>query len=238
MSGSNKKRKFITRTLGALVIAAVVIPAYFLQGGVYFHWVLRFGFLMALIEFSTVVCKSYFLPLHYNEYAVTVLLFVELTTCLLGLGLSQLPVELIGGCVFVCVITDVVAYLMGTFAGGELFKERPFPKTSPNKSYEGLLFGLSMGIIAAFCWTLFYRNTDSPILFWRLAIVAPLSVAGDLVESRFKRLHDVKDANDFVIDTPVIGWLEKPLGGRDGHGGYLDRLDSLALVLFIQLLIP
>jgi len=65
----------------------------------------------------------------------------------------------------------------------------------------------------------------------------PLAIFGDLIESRFKRLYNVKDANDFIIDTPVLGWLEKPLGGRDGHGGYLDRLDSLAIVLLAQLLL-
>lgn len=236
MAISEKKRKLITRTLGALVIAAVVIPAYLIKGGAYFHWVLRFGFLVALIEFTSIVCKSRFLPLRADEYAITALVSIELIACLFSC--DQLPVELIGGCVFVCVITDVFAYLMGTIFGGRLFDKRPFPKISPNKSYEGLISGVSLGIIGALIWTTCAQDAGTPVPFWRLAIAAPLSVLGDLLESRFKRLYDIKDANDFLVDTPVIGWLEKPLGGRDGHGGYLDRLDSLALVLLVQLLIP
>ena len=235
MAISEKKRKLITRTLGALVISAVVIPAYFIKGGAYFYWVLRFGFAMALIEFTTVLCESHFLPLHPGEYAVTAIVFIELLACLFGC--DQLSIELIGGCVFVCVLTDVFAYLAGTFCGGELFKKRPFPKISPNKSYEGLVFGVGLGVISALAWTFISRSAGTHVPFWRLAIVAPLSVLGDILESRFKRLYDVKDANDFIVDVPVIGWLEKPLGGRDGHGGYFDRLDSLALVVLAQLLI-
>lgn len=236
MAISEKKRKLITRTLSALIIAAVILPSYFFDDGSYLYWDLRFGFLMALIEFATVICNSRFAPLHSDEYAVTTFVFIELLVCLFCS--DQLSVQLIGGCIFVCVVTDVFAYLMGTFFGGALIKKRPFPKTSPNKSYEGLIFGISCGIIGAYVWTLFLGNAGVPVPFWRLVIVAPLAVFGDILESRFKRLYDVKDANDFIVNIPILGWLEKPLGGRDGHGGYLDRLDSLALVLFLQLLIP
>ena len=236
MAISEKKRKLLTRVVASVILAAVVIPAYFVADGKYFFWILRFGFLIAMIEFATVVTESHFLPLHPNEYGVTGFIFLELLVCLTGI--QRLPVSLVGGCVFVCVITDVMAYLVGSFFGGALIKKRPFPKVSPNKSYEGLIFGVSLGIIAAYVWTLIAPETGTRAIYLRLAVAAPLSVVGDLLESRFKRLYDVKDANDFVIDTPVLGWLEKPLGGRDGHGGYFDRLDSLALVLFIQLLIP
>ena len=200
---TEKKRKLITRTLSALIITAVILPSYFLDDGSYLYWDLRFGFLMALIEFATVICNSRFVPLHSDEYAVTTFVLVELLACLFCS--DQLSVELIGGCIFVCVVTDVFAYLMGTFCGGTLIKKRPFPKISPNKSYEGLIFGISCGIIGAYVWTLFLRNADTPVPFWRFAIVAPLAVFGDLLESRFKRLYDVKDANDFIIDVPILG---------------------------------
>ena len=236
MAISEKKRNLVTRALGVLFIAVIIIPAYFIKNGTYFYWVLRFGFLMALIEFVTVVCESRFLPLHSEEYAVTTIVFVELIACLFGS--DQLPIELLGGCVFTCTLTDACAYLVGTFCGGVLIKRRPFPKISPNKSYEGLIFGVIFGVIGAYVWLIALGEAGIFIPFWRLAIAAPLSVLGDLLESRFKRLYGVKDANDFLVDTPITGLLEKPLGGRNGHGGYLDRLDSLALVVLVQLLIP
>ena len=233
VANSSKCRRFITRTLGVAVIAAVIVPAYFISGGIYFHWVLGFGLLMAIIEYVTVVCASQYVPLRFDEYIVTILVLVELLASLLAA--SKLPLRLVGGCVLVCTATDISAYLAGTLLGGVLIKKRPFPKTSPNKSYEGLIFGIPLGVVAALVWTLLFKEMSSS--FWRLALVAPLSVLGDLLESRFKRLYGVKDANDFIIDVPVLGWLEKPLGGRNGHGGYLDRLDSLALTLMVQLVI-
>lgn len=235
MANSAGRHRLIARIIGVLAIAVVAIPAYFIRGGIYFHLVLRFGFLMASIEFVSVVCGSHFVPLCPSEYAITALLFIELYVCLIGGGLS---VNLLGGCAFVCVITDTAAYLVGTLIGGKLIKKHPFPKISPHKSYEGLIAGLIAGVVGAYLWRAFAMGPGTPITFWRLALVAPLSVLGDLLESRFKRLYGVKDANDFLINAPVLGWLEKPLGGRDGHGGYFDRLDSLALALFVQLLLP
>ena len=236
MSISTRKQKFLTRGLTSLIMAAVIIPTYFIAGGRYLSWVLRFGFLIAMIEFATVVCESYVLPLHANEYGATSLIFVELLVCLIGL--DRISVKLLGGCIFVCACTDVAAYLMGTFSGGLLFKKRPFPKASPNKSFEGLLFGLSCGVISAFVLALLAESAGEPVAFWRLAIAAPISVIGALVESYFKRVYGVKDSNDYLIDAPILKWPERLLGGRNGHGGYLDRLDSLALVITLQLLIP
>ena len=233
---SRKQRKLLTRTVTSLILAAIIIPAYLVADGKYFFWLLRFGFLVAMVEFVTVIAESCFLPIHPVEYGVTGFVFLELLACLIGI--QKLPVKLIGGCVFVCVITDIAAYLMGTFYGGTLIKKRPFPKISPNKSYEGLIFGLALGVIAAYVWTLLEPSLGSRDVYLRLAIAAPLSAIGDLVESRFKRLYDVKDSNDFLVSAPIVCIIEKPLGGRDGHGGYLDRLDSLALVLLVQLLIP
>lgn len=235
MANSEKKRKLITRTLSTLLITAIILPSYLLDDGSYLYWDLRFAFLVALIEFATVICNSRFVPLHPDEYIVTAFVFVELLACLFCS--DQLPVQLVGGCIFVCVVTDTFAYLIGTFFGGKLIKKRPFPKVSPNKSYEGIISGIICGMIGAYVWTLFLSDTEIPVSFWRLALAVPLAIFGDLIESRFKRLYGVKDANDFIIDTPVLGWLEKPLGGRDGHGGYFDRLDSLAIVLLAQLLL-
>ncbi|MBR3320179.1 phosphatidate cytidylyltransferase [Candidatus Saccharibacteria bacterium] len=232
----SKKRNLLTRAISGVLIAAVVVPAYFIKGGAYFHIVIRFAIMMSILEFITIVGESHFIPMRPVEYSVTGLVFIELVACIIGIG--KLPVELVGGLVFVCVATDAFAYLLGSFYGGVVFKKRPFPTTSPNKTYEGLFFGLAFGIIAAHFWTAYMESVGTPVSFFRLAIAAPLAVFGDILESRFKRLYDVKDANDFVVQIPVVGWLEAPLGGRDGHGGYLDRIDSLLFVIMLELLIP
>lgn len=237
-----KRREYLTRTLSGLILAAVVIPAYFVQGGTYLYWVLRFGFVMSYIELCAMIYTGNS-PAGMKPLVVvagitlTWAIFFALLICYLKL--DELPVELIGGCIFTCVMTDVVAYFAGHKFGGQLFTKHshPFPKISPNKTTEGFLFGLLGGVIFAFLWFLFVRGSDKPVPFWRLLVAVPTGMVGDLLESALKRFYGAKDANDALINKPVLGLLEKPLGGRNGHGGYFDRLDSLVLALLVQSLI-
>lgn len=115
---------------------------------------------------------------------------------------------------------DTFAYLTGMAIG----KHRLFERLSPKKSWEGFFGGLIMGIVAAVLFKLFYR--DSGMIFWILfAIVASIAaVFGDFVESVLKRKADVKDSGNIL----------------PGHGGILDRIDSLLLagpVIYIYLML-
>ncbi len=228
-------KKVLTRILTSLFLAAVILPAYLINGGVYLYWVLYFCLAVSLFEFVTVICLSNRLSLRLGDHIEPTIVFVELLISMIWL--SSLPVKLLGGCILISICTDAAAYLVGSLIGGKLIKRRPFPKASPKKSFEGLIAGLIVGFAVACCWMNVLKDTDVTIPLFRLLIIPPLSVLGDLIESRFKRLYDVKDANDFLVKNPVFKWIEMPLGGRDGHGGYLDRIDSLILVLCIQLFI-
>lgn len=103
---------------------------------------------------------------------------------------------------------DVCAYLVGWAFG----RHPLFPRLSPKKSWEGFIGGLAgavgFGLLAA-CLL------EWSCGFWAgLALVASLAgVAGDLVESMFKRSAGVKDSGSFI----------------PGHGGVLDRFDALLL---------
>ena len=104
--------------------------------------------------------------------------------------------------------TDAAAY-----AGGRLLgKHQLAPSVSPNKTVEGAVFGWLGGFGATIALDQIL-NLDVEI--WPLvllALVLPIvSQLGDLVESLFKRAMDVKDSSNLI----------------PGHGGVLDRLDSL-----------
>ena len=104
--------------------------------------------------------------------------------------------------------TDAAAY-----AGGRLLGRRQLaPSVSPNKTIEGAIFGWLGGFGATIALDQIL-NLDAEI--WPLVILAViLPVAGqigDLAESLFKRAMDVKDSSNLI----------------PGHGGVLDRLDSL-----------
>ncbi len=113
-------------------------------------------------------------------------------------------------------MTDSAAFFTGRQIGGEKLA----PDISPSKTWSGALGGLALGTAAGLVvWIL---ATDSP--WWIGAVLAALvsvfGQLGDLSESAVKRRFRIKDSGDII----------------PGHGGLMDRLDSLTFgVLFIFL---
>ena len=130
---------------------------------------------------------------------------------------------------------DIFAYLFGKAFGGKVFgKKRPFPKISKNKTWEGTILGLVMaiGMVAVLMAIRGAFATD-----WFYLLCGPLALCGDLFESFLKRRFKVKDSNEILIKNPLFAKLELLIGGAEGHGGYLDRVDSTAFAAAILLII-
>ena len=102
---------------------------------------------------------------------------------------------------------DIGAY----FAGRRLGRIKLAPALSPNKTWEGVLGGLLLSLLVAVAGLVWF---DLPWLgFISLCLAAVLaSVVGDLAESMFKRQRGLKDSSHLL----------------PGHGGILDRIDSLS----------
>ncbi len=114
---------------------------------------------------------------------------------------------------------DTAAYFVGSHYG----KHKLMPTISPKKSVEGLLGGLIVGTIAGMGVVLFMPNLSfEKALGWLVfgIFLIFVSVLGDLFESLMKRLYDAKDSGSLL----------------PGHGGFLDRVDSLASSFPIYLL--
>lgn len=109
----------------------------------------------------------------------------------------------------------LVTYLGDSFAyyGGSSFgRHKLAPRISPGKTWEGALFAVLGGTVAALAfrpWVLPDLALSHALILGVLLSVA--GILGDLVESILKRASGVKDSG---------GWLP-------GHGGFLDRIDSL-----------
>lgn len=128
---------------------------------------------------------------------------------------------------------DIFAYLCGKMLGGKIFKKsRPFPHISKNKTWEGTILGLiiSMGMVAIF-------TTVIGRFEYIYIICGPLALMGDLFESYLKRQFKVKDSNEILIKNKFFEKLELVVGGTEGHGGFLDRIDSTAFTATILLII-
>ena len=62
-------------------------------------------------------------------------------------------------------------------------------------------------------------------------------MVGDLFESYMKRQFNVKDSNELVVKNPFFDKLEFIVGEKEGHGGFLDRIDSIAFTCTILLIL-
>lgn len=130
---------------------------------------------------------------------------------------------------------DIFAYLFGKIFGGKVFgKSRPFPHVSKNKTWEGTFLGL---ITAVGLVTIKMSVAEAFTTDWMFLLCGPLALCGDLFESFLKRKFNVKDSNEILIKNKFFEKLEFAVGGSEGHGGFLDRLDSVAFTSTILLAI-
>lgn len=112
-------------------------------------------------------------------------------------------------------MNDTMAYIVGSFIG-----KTPFSPISPKKTWEGTAGGALLTIVGAAVWgyycpaylKAFYTMTDWMVLAFLAAVAG---TAGDLLESKLKRLAGIKDSGNIM----------------PGHGGALDRFDSLLVTL-------
>lgn len=118
-------------------------------------------------------------------------------------------------------VNDTFAFLVGKTFG----KHKLFEKVSPKKTIEGFVGGFIFSIVAGIILAQFLM-LQSYIHWVFIAVLASVfGTLGDLVESKFKRIANVKDSGNIM----------------PGHGGVLDRLDSIIFVapivfLFYQII--
>ena len=106
----------------------------------------------------------------------------------------------------ICALTDIFAYLVGSRFG----RHKLAPKVSPGKSIEGALGGLGVTVVLiALVFSRFFDDIGTLMLY--TAVVSILGQFGDLSMSAVKRVAGVKDFGHIF----------------PGHGGILDRCDSL-----------
>ena len=112
-------------------------------------------------------------------------------------------------------LSDTGAFIVGSLLG----RHKLFPRISPAKSWEGFFGGIIFVIASAFvmkyCFGAYFTSTSLAALCGMGETTAVFATWGDLVESLIKRTLGVKDSGNIL----------------PGHGGILDRIDSLLLVI-------
>lgn len=144
--------------------------------------------------------------------------FILLGSFYVGLGFHFLietrsaGIEWIVYCLLVVWTTDSGAY----FVGRKFGKHKLWPEISPKKTIEGFVGGIVIAVIFAVGMQLIYPFMNGFVSLILITIVASvIGQMGDLVESAIKRHYGVKDSGNIL----------------PGHGGILDRFDSLLFVV-------
>ena len=129
-----------------------------------------------------------------------------------GIGLSHLVMlQPHGQLLLLYLIVLIAAADVGAYFGGRKFGRRKLaPHVSPGKTWEGFAAGMLAAATVAIACALIFDIKFWPWLFL-CELVALVSVVGDLTESMFKRHVGLKDSGKLL----------------PGHGGILDRIDSL-----------
>ncbi|WLR52371.1 phosphatidate cytidylyltransferase [Bacillus tianshenii] len=153
-----------------------------------------------------------------NRYTFDDVGFVILSVVYIGVGFyyfietRQAGLDYIFYALFVIWATDTGAYFVGRSMG----KRKLWPLISPKKTIEGSVGGIVFALLTAVIFQLVHPLHSSMLVVILITILISVTgQIGDLVESAFKRHYVVKDSGTIL----------------PGHGGILDRFDSLLFVL-------
>lgn len=196
---------FREKDLKADVYSSILLSIITITSYIYFEEYFKFVFITAVILIIIVISFSK----KENKVKTTGLVLFGLIyitvpfTLLFKLGSIYLLVYLL---LFLIWANDSFA-----FFGGKYFGKHKFSKISPNKTIEGLVSGFVFTVITSVVFHFITKEislADSVIMGAVIGVLAP---AGDLLESFLKRYTGVKDSSHII----------------PGHGGILDRFDSL-----------
>lgn len=219
------KKTFQTRTITAIVFAAVMLTGLFTNVWTFLalFFIIMIGCLVEYVRLVFKIDSPYLLwvllaGVLYTIFPILTIIDLGTSGSLFSKGPKAdlyvtdiwsplIPVAI----VFSIWINDTMAYIVGSLIG-----KTPFSKISPKKTWEGTAGGaiLCVAVIALLGYFIPAARSIA-VEHWAAiaAICAVFGTMGDLLESKLKRMAGVKDSGSFM----------------PGHGGFLDRFDSLLL---------
>lgn len=158
---------------------------------------------VGFIELSNLFVKSNFK--HFLFFISSIIAFGVFSFCFLFFGMLRKELTLLT--FLILSIFDSFSQILGQLAG----RTKLLSRISPNKTWEGLIGGAFVAIISAFLLKGLYEEGSTCELFIFTLGIVFFAFTGDILASLFKRKYQHKDFNNLI----------------PGHGGFLDRFDSL-----------
>ena len=195
--------KFLLRALTS-VILLIFFSTFIIFYSNIIKYIIFFVYLVILIE---IIMNFKFLKFITIIYLLISFFFIQYFV------IFSYSLEKITLFILITLFFDTYSYLFGSFLG----KRKIIPKISPNKTFEGLLYGYFATILTML--TIIFI-LDQNINF-KLIIIINLTIIfsffGDLFESYLKRKSKIKDSSKLI----------------PGHGGFFDRFDSFILSSYL-----
>ena len=202
----NKKKELtIIRILGIISLIILIL------NNVFYKLDIRVTILFPIIMLSLPI-------IFYNDnktYSINDCMYVMGIVYFLGLSFGNI-IYLSNTNLLQCIYIFIIAFITDTYAfiGGKLVGRHKLTTISPKKTIEGSLIGLAVG---TFIGSVYYYNMVGGTIFRVIVLSLVLSLIsemGDLLFSSIKRYFEKKDYSDLI----------------PGHGGILDRFDSVIYV--------
>lgn len=172
-----------------------------------------------IITFLGLFIPTLFIKKYTTDLALNLISFISLIGLFLnsGIMINDGSKWVLLYIIIVSCTTDIFAFLIGSMIG-----KHKFTSISPNKTIEGLVGGILMStIISSIYYLKVFPGSNIFLIGFVSIILSLMCEIGDLIFSKIKRDNNIKDFSNLI----------------PGHGGILDRLDSLIFALLSYVLL-
>jgi phosphatidate cytidylyltransferase len=208
--GKPQMNNFFLRSITAIIVAPIILFNVHLGGYVYKGLIVMMAILMAFEWQQITYDKNANLQKNILWKIIGIMYILLPTLSLIWLREHAKGREIIFWLLANIWATDIAAYIFGNLIGGW----KICPKISPNKSWSGFVGGVCAAFVVGYVTTKLMHSNKPQYIMILSVVLSIYGQIGDLIESWMKRYFHVKDSGKII----------------PGHGGILDRVDSLVPV--------
>ena len=190
-------KNFIIRSLVGFLILFVYSITLIINYNLIFYLII-FLYLIIFVEINLFFKKNRTLILIY--LLISLIFFINI-------GFNKDNIYNFNFMILIIITFDIFSYVIGTKYGST----KILKTISPKKTLEGLFGGIIFSLLLSISLIILFKNEINLSIILFILIIIFSSFTGDIIESYFKRINNLKNSSNFL----------------PGHGGFFDRFDSL-----------